>query len=158
MAEEANSGRFVLSAAVVLWRGGEVLVMKRTGGFSPGGWFLPAGRLEPGERPIDAAARELYEETSIEVEPASLRLVDVMTYDREGTTAHGIVYNGECDAGTECVLNEEHHVAKWMTPDAYIGRFLDAERLRGLGVPESAVELAAEVARVVRSAERARQG
>jgi hypothetical protein len=81
-----------------------------------------------------------------------------MSYDVGGRMAHTIIYNGDCDAATECVVNEEHHVARWMTPDAYIGRFLDGERLRGLGVPESAVELAAEVARVVRSAERARQG
>lgn len=152
MANVDVSGTVVLSAAVVLWRGDEILVMKRTGGFGAEGWFLPAGRVEQGERPIETAARELREETGIEADPASLRLVDVMTYDRDGSTAHAIIYIGECGAGTECVVNEEHYVAKWMTPEAYITRFLDGDRLRGLGVPDGAVALAAEVARVVRVA------
>ncbi len=152
MADDIDPDGFELSAAVVLWRGDELLVMKRAGGFSAGGWFLPGGHLGLGERPADAAARELREETGIEVDPASLRIVDVMTYDHDGTTAHCIIYNGECAGATECVVNEEHYVAKWMTPEAYIARFLDGERLRGLGVPEDGVALATEVTRVVRSA------
>jgi len=156
MADESRPGGFELSAAVVLWRGGEVLVMKRAGGFSAGGWFLPGGHLERGERPAGAAARELFEETGIDVDPGALSIVDVMTYDRDGTAAHCIIYSGDCGPATECVVNEEHHVAKWLTPGAYIGRFLDAERLRGIGVPEDGLRLAAEVARVVRSAEAAR--
>ncbi len=152
MVGEIDPDGFELSAAVVLWRGGELLVMKRAAGFSSGGWFLPGGHLQRGERPADACARELREETGIEVDPASLRIVDVMTYDRDGTTAHCIIYNGDCAAATECVVNEEHYVAKWMAPEAYIARFLDGERLRSLGVPEDGVALAAEVARVVRAA------
>ena len=152
MADDIDPDGFELSAAVVLWRGDEVLVMKRAGGFSSGGWFLPGGHLQRGERPADACARELREETGIEVDPASLRIVDVMTYDRDGTTAHCIIYNGDCAGATECVVNEEHYVAKWMAPEAYIARFLDGARLRSLGVPEDGVQLAAEVARVVRSA------
>lgn len=143
---------FELSASVVLWRGPEILVMKRAGGFSAGGWFIPGGHLEAGERPHEAAAREVFEETGITVDAASLQLVDVMTYEAGSGTAHTVIYNGDCPPGAEAAINEEHTVSRWMTPEAYIARFLDGEMIRARGAGEAAVTLAAEVARVVRSA------
>lgn len=147
---------FELSASVVLWRGPEILVMKRAGGFSAGGWFIPGGHLEAGERPDEAAAREVFEETGITVAAGSLRLVDVMTYETGNGTAHTIIYNGECPPGAEAAINDEHVYSRWMTPEAYIARFLDGEMIRARGAGEVAVALAAEVARVVRSAAAAR--
>lgn len=144
--------KFELSASVVLFRGAEILVMKRAGGFSSGGWFFPGGHVEPGERPVDAAARETFEEAEITLDPATLTLVDVMSYEAGGATAHTIIYTAECPAGTECVINDEHQVARWMEPEAYIARFLDVEALRAKGVPEAAIALATEVARVTRTA------
>jgi ADP-ribose pyrophosphatase YjhB (NUDIX family) len=148
--------RFELTAAVVLWRGDEILVMKRSYGFSPGGWFLPAGHLEGDERPEEAAVRELREETEIVVEPAALALATVMSYPHDGATAHCLVYNASAPPGAEPVLNGEHAVARWYTPEAFAARFLDPAMLRQKGVPEPAVALAAEVARTVFAAARAR--
>lgn len=148
--------RFELSASVVLWRGDEILVMKRApGGFSAGGWFIPGGHLEDGESPAEACARELFEETGIAIQPADLHLVDIMTYHTGGRTAHTIIYNGDCAAAIEAAINDEHLAARWMTPEAYIARFLDAAVLRERGVPEPAIALAEEVARVTRSAAQA---
>lgn len=146
--------RFELGASVVLWRAGEILVMKRgAGGFAGGGWFIPGGHLEAGERPTEACARELLEETGISMDPDSLRLVDVMTYEAgEGRTAHVIIYSGECPSGAECVINDEHTAARWMQPEGYIARFLDPGMLRGRNIPEPAIHLAEEVARVIRTA------
>ncbi len=144
---------FELSASVVLWRGEEILVMKRgAGGFSAGGWFIPGGHVEEGERPAEACARELFEETGISVQPEALTLVDVMTYETGRATAHTIIYSGACAAASEPVINDEHVATRWMTPEAYIARFLDEGVLRQRGLPESALALAAEVARVVRTA------
>ncbi|MCC7365513.1 MAG: NUDIX hydrolase [Dehalococcoidia bacterium] len=148
--------RYELTAAVVLWRGPEILVMKRAAGFSAGGWFLPGGHVEPGERPVDAAVRELFEETGITANPDLLALADVMTYAHDGATAHGLIYNAACPPGADATLNDEHVFARWMTPEAYIARFLDAEMLRSRGVGEGPIALATEVARVVRAAARAR--
>jgi len=148
---------FELGASVVLWRGDDILVMKRgLAGFGGGGWFIPGGHVEQGERPDESAAREVFEETGIAIDPSSLRLVDVMTYAGSGGTAHAIIYNAACPEGAEPVINDEHLVWRWMTPEAYIGRFLDGGMLRARGVPDAAVELAAEVARVVRRAAGAR--
>jgi 8-oxo-dGTP pyrophosphatase MutT (NUDIX family) len=143
---------FELSASVVLFRGNEILVMKRAGGFSAGGWFFPGGHVEEGERPIEACARELFEETGISVDPDSLTVCDVMSYEAGKRTAHTIIYRGECPAGAECEINDEHLVSRWMEPEAYIARFLDADSLRAKGVGESAITLATEVARVTRTA------
>jgi len=151
---------FELSASVVLWRGEEILVMKRAGGFSAGGWFIPGGHVEHGERPVESAARELFEEAAISVDPADLALVDIMSYETGGGTAHTIIYNASCADATEAAINDEHLYHRWMTPEAYIARFLDEEMLRSRGASESAIALANEVARVVRAAaaQRARVG
>ena len=148
--------RFELSASVVLWREGEILVMKRgAGAFSGGGWFFPGGHVEAGERPTEACARELFEETGIAIGPQALSLVDVMTYltgGAAGATAHTIIYAATCPEGAEAQINDEHVAARWMTPEAYIARFLDAEALRTRGLASSAIALAEEVARVTRTA------
>ena len=148
---------YELSAAVAIWRGGEVLFMKRgAGSFSSGGWFLPGGHIEGIERPAEAAAREVWEETGIVLGAGALALADVMSYAHDSSTAHCLIYNAHCPEGAEPVLNDEHLVARWYTPEAFIARFNDAETLRAKGVTEAAIGLAAEVARVVRTAGRAR--
>ena len=150
---------FELSASVVLWRGEELLVMKRgAGGFSAGGWFIPGGHVEQGERPTEACARELFEETGISIQPEALTLIDVMTYETGKATAHTIIYSAPCETAAEPVINDEHVATRWMTAEAYIARFLDEAMLRARGLPESAVALAAEVARIVRTAEALRCG
>jgi 8-oxo-dGTP pyrophosphatase MutT (NUDIX family) len=148
---------FELSAAVVLWRGDEILVMKRgMGGFAGGGWFIPGGHVEEGEPPHISAAREVFEETEITIDPGSLRITGVMSYETGRGTAHTIIYNGDCPDGAECVINDEHLVFRWMTPEAFIARFLDGDMLRGRGIDERSVTLANEVARVIREASRSR--
>ncbi|XP_022235012.1 8-oxo-dGDP phosphatase NUDT18-like [Limulus polyphemus] len=41
-----------------------------------GTWYLPAGRMEPGEDILDAAKREVLEETGLEFEPTTLLMVE----------------------------------------------------------------------------------
>jgi 8-oxo-dGTP diphosphatase len=157
-AEQWEPDLYELSASAVMWRGEEILVMKRAMGFSSGGWFIPGGHVDPGEAPIDACVREIREETGIGVVAADLSIVDVMSYDAGGKTAHTIIYNVACPDGAEADINEEHVATRWMTPEAYIDRFLDGGRLRELGIKQSAIDLAEEVARVTRSAAAAWRG
>ncbi|MEQ4717018.1 CoA pyrophosphatase [Nonomuraea sp. B19D2] len=42
-----------------------VLIKRAARGRNPGQWALPGGRLDDGERPVDAALRELEEETGV---------------------------------------------------------------------------------------------
>jgi 8-oxo-dGTP pyrophosphatase MutT (NUDIX family) len=150
--------RFELTACIVLWRGDEILVMKRAAGFSTGGWFFPGGHVEGGERPAESCTRELFEETSIGIQPEDLTVIDVMTYEHGTATAHAIIYSADCPPGAEPVINDEHSVARWMTPEAYVSRFLDAAMLRARGVTEPAIALASEVARVAANAATLRRG
>ena len=42
-----------------------------------GQWYLPAGRMEPGEDIVEAAKREVLEETGMNFDPTTLILVEV---------------------------------------------------------------------------------
>ena len=57
------------SDAAIFNERGEILLMDRVDG---SGWCLPCGWVEPNERPIDAAVREVREETGLEVEVKQL--------------------------------------------------------------------------------------
>lgn len=64
------------AAGVVCIRDGEVLLIRRGRPPRLGEWSIPGGRIEPGERAVDAALRELSEETGIEAK--ILGLIDVV--------------------------------------------------------------------------------
>lgn len=64
------------AVGVVCFRGDEVLLIRRGRPPRIGQWSLPGGRIEVGERAVDAALRELREETGVEAE--ILGLIDVV--------------------------------------------------------------------------------
>ena len=53
-----------------------MLLIKRAIPPNIGAWAPPGGALEPDEPPAVGAARELREETNLEVDPADLTLLD----------------------------------------------------------------------------------
>ncbi|WP_240675279.1 NUDIX hydrolase [Cellulomonas endophytica] len=64
----------------------------------PGTWCLPGGHLEPGERPADAAVRELREEMSVDLAPADLH--HVVSARRSYGLEHTFWAHLDVDAGT----------------------------------------------------------
>lgn len=65
------------SARVILLDGTDRLLLIRSAAApdQPGSgyaWFTPGGGVEPGEDLVDAAARELFEETGLRADPADL--------------------------------------------------------------------------------------
>lgn len=57
-------GPFV-GVSVVVVRDDTVLLGRRRGSHGAGTWAFPGGKLDPGEQPHDAVARELHEETNL---------------------------------------------------------------------------------------------
>ena len=68
--------RPVVGVGVVIWRGDNVLMVRRGRSPGEGRWSLPGGGQEIGETVFEAARREVREETALDVEV--LGLVDVV--------------------------------------------------------------------------------
>jgi len=60
----------ILVAAVALIRDRRVLMVTARGRDV---WFMPGGKIDPGESETDAAAREAWEEVAVRLDPAALR-------------------------------------------------------------------------------------
>jgi ADP-ribose pyrophosphatase len=58
--------------AVVFNDAGEVLLVKRLNEPSKNLWAIPGGRLQAGETLKEAAKREIFEETSVKIEPSNI--------------------------------------------------------------------------------------
>jgi 8-oxo-dGTP diphosphatase len=97
---------------------GRVLLARRS---DNGRWSLPAGIVDPGEQPADAALREIFEETGVRA------LIDSVG----GIATHPVVYpNGDrCEffhvwfrcraAGGEAQVNDDESTAVgWFADDA----------------------------------------
>lgn len=78
----AESAMTLLAAAVIVHDrdNGRVVLVQRghNKDFAPGRWDLPGGKTNPGESITEAGARELLEETGIKVDPARLRLANLI--------------------------------------------------------------------------------
>ena len=81
------------AASAAIFRGRQVLLVERGKGALPGTWSLPGGHIEPGERAMAAALREVGEETGVEVHLMGLTDVhDVLIAGPDGTlTAHYVL-------------------------------------------------------------------
>ncbi|HEV7227962.1 NUDIX hydrolase [Brevundimonas sp.] len=66
----------VPAVGVICFRGDEVLLIRRGKAPRLGQWSIPGGRVEPGERLVETALRELREETGVDAE--LLGLIDVV--------------------------------------------------------------------------------
>ncbi|QKQ98552.1 NUDIX domain-containing protein [Candidatus Nanohaloarchaea archaeon] len=119
---EGRKRLFCSSCDQVIWRNpkpaagvllqkdsGEILLVKRGNWPNIGTWSIPAGFIEQDERPVKAAARELGEETSLEVDTDDLELVgDLMVQHPDGKYVIVITFStdissikGELSAGDD---------------------------------------------------------
>jgi 8-oxo-dGTP diphosphatase len=70
------------AVAILIRPGGEVLLAQRPAGKVYGGWWeFPGGKIEPGEAPRHALARELHEELGVEAEQAFPWITRVYAYE-----------------------------------------------------------------------------
>jgi dihydroneopterin triphosphate diphosphatase len=100
------------AVAIVVLRGEEVLLLRRTRGAFAGAWTFVMGGVEDGERATDAARRELIEETGLEAtalftageldafyDPVRDRIVHVPFF---------VAYPGSGDVVLETEVHDEH--------------------------------------------------
>lgn len=77
--------RPLIGVAGVVWRADQVLLIRRGKAPRANEWSLPGGRQELGETVAEAARREVWEETGLEVEVGELvAVVDLIERDAAG--------------------------------------------------------------------------
>ncbi len=103
------------AASAVIFFDDCVLLVERGKDAPAGIWSLPGGHIEAGEKAIDAARREVREETGLEVTLQGLVDVhDVLLRNQTGTlTAHYVlaVYFGDATDGTPTAASDARAAA-----------------------------------------------
>jgi 8-oxo-dGTP diphosphatase len=91
-----------------------------------GGWELPGGKVEPGEDPVAALHRELFEELGVEVRLGA-ELVPPRTYAEGWPVSPELrmrVWLAQVTVG-EAAPIEDHDAIRWLGP----GRWMDVSWL-----------------------------
>lgn len=123
-------------AAAILTRpdGSFLLGQRAPDTFYPGYWEFPGGKLEPGESPAQALARELYEELGIETGPACPWVTREHVYEH----AHVRLHFFEIQAWRGEIRDHVHSALAWQRWDRLeVGPLLPAAvpLMRLLGLP-----------------------
>jgi len=133
----------VPAAAGLVFRGGDILMVKRGGPPQSGRWSIPGGSIEEGERAEAAAAREVLEETGVTVRPTKVVLVhDLIERDPRGRVRfHYAIVDVLCQ-----------HVRGEPLPasDAADARWIPVRELREYDVSEGALKAIAAGLRDIR--------
>ncbi|KAL7647394.1 UNVERIFIED_CONTAM: hypothetical protein RMT77_000990 [Armadillidium vulgare] len=99
-------------AAVLVDSNGAVLMMQEAKRSCAGQWYLPAGKMEPGESIVDAAIREVLEETGLKIEVTTLLMVESASGSWFRFVVTGNVLGGELK--TPAMADSESLQAKWV--------------------------------------------
>ena len=115
-------------------KGWEVLVLRRgPHGRCPGAWETIHGHILDGESPVDAARRELAEETGLVPETFfNVSRVETFYLHTRDTVALIPVFCAFVGARAEARLSEEHEAAEWLGPEEASARFAWPRERRAL--------------------------
>ena len=125
----------VVELYVIRHNGGDwrVLVLQRSPEASrPGSWELVYGKIDAGERPENAAVRELREETGLDVNALYNVTVNSFYLHTTQTIQMSIVFAAFVGEDSEVTLGEEHRRYEWLSVDEACERFTWPRAARGL--------------------------
>jgi len=100
--------------AAVIKSDNKVFATQRGYGEYKGGWEFPGGKIENGEKPQEALAREIREELDTVVRVGEL--IDVIEYDYPDF--HLSMQCFWCDVVEGELLLKEHAAAKWLDKES----------------------------------------
>ena len=100
-------------AAAIIQNENQIFATQRGYGDFKDGWEFPGGKIEPGETPEEALAREIKEELDTEI--AIGKLVYVGEYDYP--QFHLTMYCYFCRVISGDLVLKEHEAARWLTKD-----------------------------------------
>ncbi len=100
-------------AAAIIQNENQIFATQRGYGDFKDGWEIPGGKIEPGETPEEALAREIKEELDTEI--AIGKLVYVVEYDYP--QFHLTMYCYFCRVISGDLVLKEHEAARWLTKD-----------------------------------------
>lgn len=104
----------------VVWRNDKVLLIKRKNPPSQGQWSLPGGKQNAGETIFAAAAREVREETGVEITPLGvITAIDAITRDAAGKVEyHYTLVEVAADwVAGEAIAADDALDVQWAAPD-----------------------------------------
>jgi 8-oxo-dGTP diphosphatase len=105
----------LLVSAIALVRDRRVLMVTARGRDV---YYMPGGKIDPGETAAEAAAREAFEEVALRLDPAELEeLFEVRTLahgEPDGRHVRMVVFNAETDASP--AASAEVGAVPWVTP------------------------------------------
>jgi ADP-ribose pyrophosphatase YjhB (NUDIX family) len=120
----AYPNRPYLAVSAAIFRGGQVLVVRRARKPAVNLYTLPGGVVEAGETLTEAVIREVREETALTIAPAGLAgYREAIMRDRDGRVERHFVilcFAARWLAGTP-ELNEELDDARWLAPTEIAG-------------------------------------
>lgn len=99
--------------AAVIRHEDKIFATQRGYGDFKGGWEFPGGKMEAGETPLEALAREIMEELDTEIEVGDL--IDTVEYDYP--KFHLKMHCFFCAIKSGHLVLKEHEAAKWLTLD-----------------------------------------
>lgn len=105
------TGRITVVGAVIV-RGGLVLAAQRGVGALAGLWEFPGGKVEPGESPRDALAREIVEELGCRIAVGDE--ITTATHHHDFGTVTMTTYTCALISGTP--VPAEHAALRWLPP------------------------------------------
>lgn len=121
---KAKSGGPVRFADVLVFRGDKLLILQRAGegGSFSEEWCIPGGHVDPGEDFREAAARELYEETGIEI-PESL-LEEVAVYKNKDVDIHYFMTHVDNESPVSVVVDSQEEIGSaWINPHTELDQY-----------------------------------